>query len=184
VGKYGESTKWSTQHHHRGNEGNGNLVSERAQAVEALRRLRSKQRLAAEKWRQIHILSDEEKGQWIEDYVERETAGASKQVEVTEAAVQHEQDDTRKVANAGLMNRETNKTFQEMMVAIQDSLSDLASSNDGEDGEDQDDEEAEQRQLSEGDEPGWLMGTITKMVQQCMERFRQKMIKFDKLSQP
>jgi hypothetical protein len=28
--------------------------------------------------------------------------------------------------------------------------------------------------LSEDDDPGWAMGTITKMVQQPMERFWQK----------
>jgi len=36
----------------------------------------------------------------------------------------------------GLTNKEPEKTFEEMMVAIGDSLSDLASSDDGEDGED------------------------------------------------
>jgi len=41
-----------------------------------------------------------------------------------------------------------------MMVAIGDSLSDIASSGDGEDGEDENDEETEQGNLSEDDEPG------------------------------
>jgi hypothetical protein len=67
---------------------------------------------------------------------------------------------------AGLTSREPEKTFEEMLAAIGDSLSDLASSNDGEDGEDEDDEDTEQGKLSEDDEPGWVMGTITKMVQQ------------------
>ena len=80
---------------------------------------------------------------------------------------------------AGLTSREAEKTFEEMMAAIGDSLSDLASSDDGEDGEEEDDEETEQGNLSEDDEPGWVMGTITKMVQQNMERFRQKQMKFD-----
>ena len=71
-----------------------------------------------------------------------------------------------------------------MLVAIGDSLSDLASSDDGEDGEDDDDEETEQGKLSEDDEPGWVMGTITKTVQQRMERFRQKPMKLDELTQP
>jgi len=51
------------------------------------------------------------------------------------------------------------------MVAIRDSLSDLASSDNGEDGEDEDDEETEQGQLREDDEPGWVMGTIMKTVE-------------------
>jgi hypothetical protein len=38
--------------------------------------------------------------------------------------------------------------------------------------------------LSEDDEPGWVMGTITKTVRQGMERFRQKQMKLDELTQP
>jgi len=85
---------------------------------------------------------------------------------------------------AGLTSRKPEKTFEEMLIAIRDSLSDLASSDDGEDGEDEDVEETKQGKLSEDDEPGWVMGTITKTVQQRMDRFRQKQIKFDELTQP
>jgi len=66
-----------------------------------------------------------------------------------------------------------------MLVAIRDSLSDLASSDDGEDGEDEDDEETELGKLSEDDEPGWVMGTITETVEQRMERFRPTQMKLD-----
>jgi len=69
------------------------------------------------------------------------------------------------------------------MVAIRDSLSDLACSDDGEDGEDEDDEETQQGKLSEDDKPGCVMDTITKMVQQHMEQFRQKQMKLEKLTQ-
>jgi len=85
---------------------------------------------------------------------------------------------------AGLTSRTPEKTFEEMLIAIGDGLSDLASSDNGEDGEDEDDEETEQGKLSEDDEPGWVMGTITKMVQQRMQRFRQKQMKFNKSTQP
>jgi hypothetical protein len=51
-----------------------------------------------------------------------------------------------------------------MLVAIGESLSDLARSDDGEDGEDDDDEETDQVKLSDDDEPGWVMGTIAKTV--------------------
>ena len=51
----------------------------------------------------------------------------------------------------------------EMLDAIRDSLSDVASSDVEEDGEDN--EDTEQGKLSEDDEPGWVMGTISKMVQ-------------------
>ena len=71
-----------------------------------------------------------------------------------------------------------------MKVAIGDSLSDITSSDDGEDGTDEDIKETEQGQLSKDDEPGWVMGTITKTVQQHMERFRQKQMKREELTQP
>jgi len=71
----------------------------------------------------------------------------------------------------GLMNREPEKIFEEMMVALSDSLRDLASSNDWEDGEDEDDEETAQGKLSEDAEPGWVIGTITKMVQHISKMY-------------
>jgi len=70
------------------------------------------------------------------------------------------------------------------MVTIGDSLINLGSSDNENDEVDEDHEEAEQGQLSEADKPRWVMGTITNMVQQCMERFQQKQIKLDKLTQP
>jgi hypothetical protein len=85
---------------------------------------------------------------------------------------------------AGLTSREPEQTFEETLVAIRDSLSDLASSDDGEDGEEEDHEETEQGNLSEDDKPGWVMGTITKTVKQRMERFRQNQMKLDELTQP
>jgi len=83
----------------------------------------------------------------------------------------------------GLTYRAPKKTFEEMLVAIGDSLSDLASPDNGEDGEDEDDEETEQGKLSEEDQPGWVMVTMTITVQQCMERFWQNQTKLDELTQ-
>ena len=74
--------------------------------------------------------------------------------------------------------------LMEIMVAIGDSLSDLASSDNGGDGHNANDEETEQGQLSEDDGPGWVMGTITKTVQLHMERFRQQEKKVEELTQP
>jgi hypothetical protein len=71
-----------------------------------------------------------------------------------------------------------------MLVAIGDSLSDLASSDDGEAGDDEDDEGIEQGKLSEDDEPSRVIGTIAKTVRQRMERFRHKEMKLDQLTQP
>jgi len=178
AGRYGKSTKQSTQRRHQANEGKSGLEAERVRALGALRSFRSKRKLAAEKQRETHFLSNEEKERWIEDYVERETAGARKRVEDAEAAVQQKEDNITHAEIAGLTCREPEKTFEEMLVAIGDSLSDLASPDDG------DDEETEQGKLSEEDEPGWVMGTIAKTVQQCMQRFRQKQMKLDELTQP
>jgi len=59
-----------------------------------------------------------------------------------------------------------------MVNAIRDSLSDLGSSDNEEDAEDEEDnDDAEQGKLSEDDEPGWVMGTVSKSVQHRMERF-------------
>jgi len=73
-----------------------------------------------------------------------------------------------------------------MLNANGDSLSDLASSEDEEDREDEDDDEEDtgHGKLSEDDEPGWVMGTISKTVQHRMESFRQKQLRPDKLTQP
>jgi len=183
AGRYRKSTKRSNQRRHHANQGKSGLEAERVRALGALRSLRSKKKLAAEKRRETHFLSHEDKARWIEDYVERETAGARKRVEDAEAAVQPEQDDMIHAEITGLTPREPEKTFEEMMAAIGHSLSDLASSDDGDDGEDED-EETELGKLSEDDEPGWVMGTISKMVRQRMEGFRQKQMKLGELTQP
>jgi len=73
-----------------------------------------------------------------------------------------------------------------MVNAIRDSLSNLASSDDEQDGEDEeyDDEDTVLSKLSDDDEPGWVMGTISKTVQHRLESFRQKRMKPDELTQP
>jgi len=118
--------------------------------------------------------------------VERETTVARKRVEDAEIAIKQEQDDMRNAEKGGLTTTKPETTFQEMLSAIRDSLSDLASSEDEEDGEaDNDDEEDPAGdKLSKDDEPGWVMGTISKTVQYRMERFRQKQMKLDELTQP
>jgi len=61
-----------------------------------------------------------------------------------------------------------------MLNATGDSLSDLVSSDDEEVGEDKDDDEQDtgHGKLSDDDEPGWVMGTITKTVQHHVESIR------------
>jgi len=185
VGKYGKSTKQSTRQCQHANEGKSGLKAERVRALGALRSLRSKIMLVAEKQRETHLLSIEEKEQWIEEYVERETAVARKQVEDAETAIKQKQEDMSNVEKAGLTTREPEKTFEEMLNAIGHSLSDLASSDNEEDAEDEETvDDTEQGKLSDDDEPGWVMGTISKTVQRRMERFWQKEMKLDKLTQP
>jgi len=185
AGKYGKSTKQSTRRRHQANGGKSGLEAERVQSVGALRSLRSKKKLAAEKKRETHFLSNDENEQWIEDYVERETAVARKRVEDAETAIEQRQEDMSNVEKAGLTTRESEKTFKEMLNAIGDSLSDLASSDDEEDADDEEEEDhIEQGKLSEDDEPGWVMGTISKSVPRRMERFWQKQTKLDELTQP
>jgi len=116
--------------------------------------------------------------------VVRETAGARKSVEHPEPAVQQEQDEMTHAEIAGLTSRQPEKLFEVMLVSIGDCLSDLASSDHGEDGEAEDDEETVQGNLSEDEEPCWVMGTITKMGQHRMERIRQKQRKLVELTQP
>jgi len=157
----GKSTKRLTQRHHQANEGKSGFAAERVRALGSLRSFRSRKRLAAEKRRETHFLSNEEKEKWIDDFVERETAGARKRVDDAEAAVQQEKDNMTHAELAGLTSRMPEKTFEDMLIAIGDSLSDLASSDDGEDGEDQDDEETEKGKLSEDNEPGWVMASPT-----------------------
>jgi len=57
--------------------------------------LRYKKKLAAAKCQETHFSSNQEKEQWIEDYLEREIAVARKQVEDAEAAIKQVQDDMR-----------------------------------------------------------------------------------------
>jgi len=185
AGKYGKSTKQCTRRRHQANEWKSGLEAERVRALGALSSLRSRKKLVAEKKRETHFLSNEEKEQWIEDYVERETVVARKRVEDAETAIKHRQEDMSNVEKAGLTTREPEKTFEEMLNAIGDSLSNLASSDDEKDaGDEEEDDDTEQGKLCEDDKPGWVMGTLSKSVQCRMQRFWQKQMKLDELTQP
>jgi len=73
AGRYSKSTKWTTQWRHHVNERKSGLEAERvrARALGALRSSRCKKKLAAEKRRETHFLSNQDKEKFIEDYVER-----------------------------------------------------------------------------------------------------------------
>jgi len=91
----------------------------------------------------MHIFIIEESEKWIEDYIMRKTGGGRKRVEDAEAAIRQEQEDKEAAENAGLLTGEPGKMFHEMMIAIEDTLSDVACSDNGEDGEDKDCEDTE-----------------------------------------
>jgi len=115
--------------------------------------------------------------------VERETAVARKRVQDAETALMQ---DMTSAEHECATTGKPETMFEEMLNAIRDSLSDLATSNDEQDGEDveDDEEDTELGKLSDDDEPGWVMGTITNTVQHCMESFRQKQMRLDELTQP
>jgi len=113
--------------------------------------------------------------------MDRETAVARKRVQDTETAIMQEQEDMRKVEMAWSTTTQPETTLEEMLNAIRDSLSNLAICEDKEDGEDEDDDDKDTEigNLSEDDEPGWVMGTSSKTVQHDMKSFRQKQIRLD-----
>jgi len=117
--------------------------------------------------------------------MERETAVARKRVQDAETAIMQELKDLTTADSTGGTTRMPEKMFEEMLKAIGDSLSDLATSDDEQDGEDEEDEheDTELGKLSD-DEPGWVMGTISKKVQHHKGSFRQKQMRLDELTQP
>jgi len=186
VGKYGKSTKEYTWRRDHAKVQESGFEAERARALGALRSLWSKKRLSAEKRMETHFLCNKEKVKWIEDNVNGETAAARKRVQDAETATMQEQDHLGYVEKARSTSTKLETTCKEMLSAIGDSLSDLASSEDEEDGEDEDDDEkdTELGELSDDDEPGWVMGTISKTVLRRMESFRQKQMRPDELTNP
>ena len=111
---------------------------------------------------------------------------ARKRVEGTETVFMQEQDDMSTAENTEATNRKPEKKFDRMLNAIEDSLSNLASSNDEQEGEDEEDDEehTELGNLSDDDEPGWVISTISKPVQDRIASFWEKLIRLDELMQP
>jgi hypothetical protein len=161
-----------TRRRHQATEGKSGLVAERVRALGALRSLRSKKKRAAEKYEDTHILIHKENTKWIEDFAERETAVARQLVQDAETAIMQ---DSTTAQNVGAITGMPNTMFEAMLNAIADSLRDLASSDDEQDGEDEEDDEEDTvlGKLSDDDEPGRVMGTITKTVQHRTENFHR-----------
>jgi hypothetical protein len=125
AGKYSKLTKTSTHRRHQANEGKSGMVAERVGALDALPSLQSKKKLAAEKRQKTHFFSNEGREKWIEDFVERETAVERKRVQDAETAIMQ---DMTTAQNGVATTRKPETTLGEMLNAIRDSLSDLASS--------------------------------------------------------
>jgi len=109
---------------------------------------------------------------------------ARKWVEDAETTINQEQEDMRQAETTGLTTRKLEIMFPQMFNDIRASLSNRASSDDQEDVVEEDDQDTEVGELSTDYVPSWVMGTISKVVQQHMERFWQKQMKLDKLKQP
>jgi len=73
-------------------KGNSGLDAERVRALGALRSIRSKKNLSADRWWETQVLNNEEIAKWIEDYVDWETAVARKRVHDAETAILQEQE--------------------------------------------------------------------------------------------
>jgi hypothetical protein len=74
-----------------------------------------------------------------------------------------------------VMLRELEETCEEMFNAIRKGLSNAASSDNDQLGdEEEDDTHTEVGKLSKDDEPGCMMGTISKLVLHCADRDWQK----------
>jgi len=110
-------------------------------------------------------------------------AAARIQVQDAAAVVQQAPEDMNHTQNPGLRTGAPEMTYEEMQLAMSDCLSHHACSDDAEDEED-DDEHIEQGKLGEGDEPGCMIGKMSKMVEQHMQRVRQKQMKLDNLTHP
>jgi len=95
--------------------------------------------------------------------VEREPVVARMRVQDAETTMMQEQKDMTTAESAEGTTRKPKITYEEMLNAIGDSLSDLPTSYDEQNREDEQDgeEDTELRQLS-NDELGWVMGPISK----------------------
>ena len=118
--------------------------------------------------------------------MDRETTVGREQVQDAGTAIVQMQEDMRSAEKMGSTTWVPAKTFEELVYAIGDCLSNLASSNDEEDSEYEADneEDTEMGNLSEDGNPGWVMGTISKTVQQHIERLQQQKMRLDQLTLP
>lgn len=86
--------------------------------------------------------------------MEREITVARKRVKDADTVSKQQHKQIRNAEHTGVTTREAAKMFQEMKIAIGDSLSNLANSNQEEDGDDEYHLDTDRGKRSEDDEPG------------------------------
>jgi len=185
VGNHSISTKQSTWQRHQVNEGKSSFAVERVRAFGALHNRWCRQKYSVEKSRETHFVCTEVKEKIIKDYKNHETAWARKQVVNTETVITQEQEDMSSAEKEQPTTRKPDISFEEMLNAIGNSLSDLVCSDDDEDGDDVEAAaDTEFGKVSKDDEPDWVMGTISKTVPHCAVSVWQKRMTLHKLNQP
>jgi len=182
---YSKLTKQSTWQYHQANAAKSGFKAEMVRALGTLHGLQSQMEVTVERRRKSHFSTIEQKENWIKDHVDSDTAVARQQVADSETVIKQEQEDMRHAEKAGLTTRKPKKTFEEILNAIRDSLTNLASSDDAEDPEDEEDNHtnAALRNLTDDDKPGCVMERITRTVPQCMVNIPQIQMKLIELMQ-
>jgi len=180
-GKYGNLNKQSTRRHHQANEGKSGLEADRVRALGVLHSNLSKKKFSAVKRRETHLLSNEETERWVEDNVDRATAVPRKRVQDAETMIMQEQDNMGNAEKTPSTTRKPEETIENTLNALGDNVSNLPGSDDKQDEDDTegDEEDTELGKLSKVNKAGWVMGTISKTRQHCMESSRQMQMRLD-----
>lgn len=110
---------------------------------------------------------------------------ARKRVDAAEAAIKQQQKFIRKAENEGWTSRQSEIPSEEILNAIRDGWSDLASSNNEEDMDsEEDDEHTDLGKLTKVDKPSQVMGAISNTVPQGIMIFPHKKKRLHKLTKP
>jgi len=97
AGHYGKWTMKSTLQRHQVNKGKSGWKAAKVRELGEFHSLRKKIMPSTEEQWEMHCSSNEEKEEWIEDYVDRETAVARNPVQDAETAIMQAQDHRRNI---------------------------------------------------------------------------------------
>ena len=129
--KYGKSIRSVTKQYHKVNEGKSHIEAELVQALGTLYSICPKNRYAAELRPESSFVSKEVKEKQIDEFVESETVAARHRVVEAQAVVEREKDSVLRRAAADT----TKIPFEEMLEAIEDSIDNVATSDEDDDDE-------------------------------------------------